>query len=618
MNADEVVAAAFELLRAGDAGSAERLLREVLGVQPDHAEALHGLGAVGLKTGHYQEAIGLLSRALAADRSRVEVQCDLAAALAADERPQEALPLLRRALRARPDAFGPHYTHALALFQLGRYEEAETAVRRALALAPAHPAAHLTRGLILEGKGWYRAAAEDYRRVVELEPGNERARARQGNALVQLGRTEEGLAVLDGLLASGTHDRMVQGTCLLALLHSGRTGDDIRRAHARVAARIEASVTRLAAPSRREGRRVRIGYLSPDFRLHSVAFFFEPVLAHHDRKSIEVFCYHSNTFADEVTARLKGLAERWVECGRMDDEALAAQIRADGIDVLVDLGGPTAGGRPGLLARRPARAQVEWLGYPAPSGSPSIDARISDARADPPGSEGAEGVLRLPASYFCYAPPHDAPAPSPPPCLKKGTFTFGSFNTLAKLSDECVALWAGALVRMPEARLLLKAKALAEPAAREETAARFAAHGIAAERLVLRGWSAKLAEHFAAYREVDVALDNFPFNGGTTTCHALWMGVPVVSLAGERQASRMGLSILTAAGRAEWCAEDAGRFAEIAASLAADSASLAEIRARMRGQLQASALMDAAVFTAALESALEALAGGYVPPADKK
>ena len=604
MNADEAVAAAFELLRAGDPGGGERLFREVLGVQSDHAGALHGLGAVGLQTGHYQEAIGLLSRALAADRSRVEVQCDLATALVADERPQEALPLLRRALRARPDAF-VHYTHALALFKLDRYEEAEAAVRRALTLAPAHPAAHLTRGLILEGKGWYRAAAEGYRRVVELEPGNERARVRQGNALVQLGRTEEGLALLDGLLAAGTDDRMVQGTCLLALLHSGRTGDDIRRAHARVAAGIEASVTRLPpAPPRRDRERLRIGYLSPDFRVHSVAFFFEPVLARHDRRSFEVFCYHCSTSTDEVTTRLKSLAERWVECGRIDDEALAAQIRADGIDVLVDLAGPTAGGRPGVLARRPARTQLEWLGYPAPSGLASIDARISDARADPPGREGAECVVRLPASYFCYAPPRDAPAPSPPPCLKKGIFTFGSFNALAKLSDQCVALWAGALARVPEARLLLKAKALAEPAAREETVARFAAHGIAPERLVLRGWSAKLAEHFAAHREVDVALDNFPYNGGTTTCHALWMGVPVVSLAGERHESRMGLSILTAAGRAEWCAEDAGRFAEIAASLAADAASLAEIRGGMRGQLQASALMDAAVFTAALESAL--------------
>ena len=616
MNADEAVAAAFELLRAGDAGSAERLFREVLVVQADHAGALHGLGAVGLQTGHYQEAIELLSRALAADRSQVDVQCDLARALTADDRPQEALPLLRRALRARPGAFLPHYTHALTLFKLGRYDEAETAVRRALALAPGHPAAHLTRGLILEGKGWYRAAAEDYRRVVELEPGNERARVRQGNALVQLGRIEEGLAFVDGLLAAGTDDRMVQATCLLALLHSGRTGDDIRRAHARVAAGIEASVARLPpAPPRPEGRRLRIGYLSPDFRQHSVAFFFEPILARHDRKRFEVFCYHCNTFADEVTARLKGLAERWVECGRLDDETLAAQIRADGIDVLVDLAGPTAGGRPGVLARKPARAQAEWLGYPAPSGLASIDVRISDARADPPRSDAGDGVVRLPASYFCYAPPRDAPAPSGPPCRKKATFTFGSFNTLAKVSDECVALWAGVLARVPDARLLLKAKALAEPAARAETVARFAAYGIAPERLLLRGWSAKLAEHFAAYSEVDVALDNFPYNGGTTTCHALWMGVPVVSLVGERQASRMGLSILTAAGRAEWCAEDASRFAEIAASLAADTASLAEIRARMREQLQASALMDAAAFTAALESALEVL--GY-DPSDKK
>ena len=184
MNADEAVAAAFDLLREGDTGGAERLLREVLHLQPDHPGALHGLGTVALQTRHYPEAIGLLSRALAADRDRVELQCDLASALAADERPQEALPLLRRALRARPDAFGPHYTHALTLFKLGRYEEAETSIRRAIAFSPENPNAVLTRGLILEGKGWYRAASEDYRRVAELEPGNQGARVRQGNALV--------------------------------------------------------------------------------------------------------------------------------------------------------------------------------------------------------------------------------------------------------------------------------------------------------------------------------------------------------------------------------------------------------------------------------------------------
>ena len=318
MNADEAVAAAFELLRAGDAGGAERLFREVLGVRADHAGALHGLGAVGLQTGHYQEAIGLLSRALAADRSQVEVQCDLASALAADDRPQEALPLLRRALRARPGAFLPHYTQALALFKLGRYEEAETAQCDALWRSrPANAAAHLTRGLILEGKGWYRAAAEDYRRVVELEPGNERARVRQGNALVQLGRIEEGLAFLDALLAAGTDDRMVQATCLLALLHSGRSAEDIaagaRPGRGRYRSFGHAPATRAAA-----ARRAKAAHRLP------VAGFpraFGRVLLRADARAprpqaLRGVLLPQQHLADEVSARLKGLAERWVEMRR--------------------------------------------------------------------------------------------------------------------------------------------------------------------------------------------------------------------------------------------------------------------------------------------------------------
>ena len=608
---DQTVAAAFERLRAGDAAAAERLFRDVLEANPAHPEALNGMGLVALQTGHEVEAIGLLSRALEAGGERFEVLANLASAYSADDRPKEALPLLRRALAAKPDAFGLHNNLAVALQKLGRLEEAEAAVRRAIALNADHAGSHYNLGQILEAKGWFEAAAAQYRRLLEIEPRHAAARAQLAHALVQLGRADEGLALLEEMLSAGREDPVARSTYLLSLHYSTRrSAAEISQAHSNLAVRLETSLKRLSpAPPPRAGGRLRVGYLSPDFRRHSVAFFFEPLLAHHDRERFEVFCYHGNTFSDEMTGQLKSLAEHWVECGRLDDAALAARIVQDRIDVLVDLAGPTAGGRMGVFAMKPAPVQAAWLGYPAATGLATIDARISDARADPQDAPraGAERIVRLPESYFCYAPPREAPPVAKPPILKKGFPTFGSFNALAKVSDECIALWAGVLARVPRSRLLLKAKALNEPAAHESTAARFAAHGVGAERLVLRRWTAKAADHLAAYREVDIALDTFPYNGATTTCDALWMGVPVVSLAGERHAARMGLSILSAAGRAEWCVREPARFAEIAASLAEDPSSLGEIRSAMRERLRASALLDAPRFAHDFESLLGAL-----------
>jgi predicted O-linked N-acetylglucosamine transferase (SPINDLY family) len=347
---------------------------------------------------------------------------------------------------------------------------------------------------------------------------------------------------------------------------------------------------------------LRIGYVSPDLRNHSVAYFFEPVLDRHDREGFEIFCYHLAAGEDGVTQRLKASGAQWRNCFGEADEAIARRIRDDGIDILVDLAGHTANQRLGVFARKPAAVQMSWLGFPSTIGLPAIDYRITDMQVDLPGYEAfnVETPLRLPFSYFCYRP-GPAPQVAPPPCLSRGSVTFGSFNNLSKLSLAAIGLWSRVLLAVPGSTLLLKGKGLGEAGARGRVEQAFAQCGVPAERLDLNGWENSAESHLARYHDVDIALDSYPYNGATTTCEALWMGVPVVSLAGRSHASRMGLSLLTAAGLAELaCADEAG-FVVAAAALAVDHDRLAAWRQSMRERLQASPLMDERGFTRALE-----------------
>lgn len=344
-----------------------------------------------------------------------------------------------------------------------------------------------------------------------------------------------------------------------------------------------------------------MGYVSPDFHAHSVAYFIEPVLARHDPAAVETYCYAEVAQPDAFTEHMKTLAAHWRGTfGRSDDE-VADMIRNDAIDILIDLAGHTAHNRLAVFARRPAPVQVTYLGYPNTAGLPQMDYRLTDAAADPPGQEVyyTESLVRLPQGFLCYAPPHESPAVGPLPAATGGCITFGSFNALPKMNNEVIALWARVLQSVPGARLILKNKSLQDA----KTCERYRQHFHPPERIELLGWLDDPADHLSIYHRVDIALDTFPYNGTTTTCEALWMGVPVITLAGERHAGRVGLSLLTQLGLTELIAKTPDEYVRLAVALAGNRERLAALRAGLRERMRRSPLCDAQSFTRDLEAA---------------
>jgi predicted O-linked N-acetylglucosamine transferase (SPINDLY family) len=364
------------------------------------------------------------------------------------------------------------------------------------------------------------------------------------------------------------------------------------------------------ANAREPERRLRVGYLSADMRLHSVAYFLAPLLAAHDRAAVEVHGFPSVRRPDATTERLRGLCDGWTPVHALSDADAAAAIRDAGIDVLVELGGHTGQSRLRVLAHRPAPVQVSWLGYPNTTGLDAVGFRLTDAMVDPEGDADAhhvEKLWRLPSGFLCYEPPPAAPDVGPPPSAATGTITFGSFNTLAKTSPRTIELWARILRHVEGSRLVLKSGPLADAGVRQRVTQLFAQQGVDAARLVLDGRTGSLDAHLARYGEIDVALDPFPYNGTTTTCEALWMGVPVVALEGDRHVARVSASILRRLGLDGLVASTPKDYQAIATGLARDRARLAELRRGMRERMRGSPLGDGARFAREVEQAYRAM-----------
>jgi protein O-GlcNAc transferase len=355
---------------------------------------------------------------------------------------------------------------------------------------------------------------------------------------------------------------------------------------------------------RRSSRRLRVGYVSAHFCGHSVASFFSPLVAHHDRSRVEVICYSSVRREDAMTKRICAASEHWRDVRNSSDEELARVIREDKVDVLVDLALHMEGSRLGVFVRKPAPVQVTWLGYAGTSGLKAMDYRLTDPHIDPPG-EGddnySERSVRLPHSYWCYEPMVDAPEVQQAPALRAGHVTFGSFNHFAKVSEATIDAWISILRRTHGSRLMLHCNSRIRA---EEVRAKFSLQGVDGSRVLFAGHR-PLAEYLRAYNEVDIALDPFPYAGGTTTCDALWMGVPVVTLAADRSVGRGGVSLLTNVGMRDGIAQSVGAYVELAVSLAGDLSRLTEIRRGLRQRMRESPLMDGRRFAADMERAIE-------------
>jgi predicted O-linked N-acetylglucosamine transferase (SPINDLY family) len=598
--------------------------------RPDRAAGQRGRAAVACIRSRYNAELqqnlgetyrhlGNTERALAAFKRALKLRPDLAEAYRGGaDTAREAAERAERAGRGKTAGelrrIAALYLHEFALQHIARgtYDRAERLLREAAALAPKEAAIWSDLGIVLQRLYRPSEAEPALRRAIALGPATADQYLALHAALLDLGRFDEARAarrkaqLLDPARDAETPE------FLHLLYRDDLPMAEIVRTHRDWGTGMVAA-QRPAPPFanvRDPERRLRVGYVSPDFKQHAVNSFIEPLLRHHDPARVEIFCYAEVRAPDDVTARLQTIVPHWRFTIGTSDEELRRQIRADGIDVLIDLAGHTQGNRLTVFAEKPAPVTVTWLGYPATIGLPTIDYRLTDALADPPGAtdgDYAERLVRLPSCFLCYAPPAEAPDVAALPALARGEVTFGSFNNLLKLSPGVLDLWARLLQEVPRSRLLLKASLLADPELRRRCGERFAARGVAPERVEIMPPVTGVAEHLGLYRQVDVALDPFPYNGTTTTCESLWMGVPVVSLIGAHHVGRVGLSLLTAAGLADLAVADQESYLRRAAALAADLPALAERRRTLRLLLAASALCDAARFAGEVETALRGM-----------
>ena len=600
--------------QAGRIAEAEAGYRAMLALEPDHPHANNNLAMILRARGEHGEALGRYR--LAGERAPADphVPSHFGGLLREMGRAAEAQAALRRAIELKPAYAEAHFNLGNALRLGDDTEGAYAAYSEALRIKPDMAAALSNMGDLLKAKAELSQAVKFFMAALRVQPGMAEPLNNLGETLKEQGRITEAVTVFQkGLEQHPTHTVM-HSNLLLALNYTADVPPEmVYRVHRHWAERHADPVMPAGhhhANDRSPDRKLRIGYVSPDFCAHSVSFFAEPVIREHDRTAFEVVCYPCSRRADAVTARLQGLADRWVPIAGLSDEQAAARIATDGIDILVDLAGHTAENRLTLFARKPAPVQVTWLGYPNTTGMRAIDHRLTDAVADPAGPAdqlSAERLVRLPHGFHCYQPPVDV-APQPrPPVLNNGFVTFGSFNNTSKVTAEVVRVWAGILKCVPNARLLLKSRQMGD----EETRARyhnsFAAQGIAPERVELLARIPAADGHLRAYDRIDIALDPFPYTGTTTTCEALWMGVPVLTLAGRTHVARVGASLLTNIGLTELIAGDEAEYVAKAVALAGDLERLVELRAGMRSRLEASPLTDYAGFTRAMERAFRAM-----------
>lgn len=603
------------LVHQGDHDAARSALEEARRLDPRDAEILNSLGQVYQETQQDEAALALYREALILRPDLAELRYNLGRTQQRLGRLDEALESYDHAIERRPDYAKAHSNRGTLLRDLGRPEEALLAYDRLLALHPENAETLNNRALALQDLGRQDEALANLDRALTIEPNFVAALNNRGNVLKERGCLEQALESYERALSLQPDLIVAAQNRLLCLNYlSTWSTDRIVAEHRAFGQRLEAQIARLEPDETRDRdpeRRLRLGFVSGDFRQHSVVFFLLPVLERLDRRGFEVYCYSTGSLQDDWTQDCRRLADVWVEATCMEHRALAERIRADGIDLLLDLAGHTKGNALPAFAAKPAPVQISWLGYPNTTGLTTMDYRLVDAVTDPPAPADAdqtEQLIRLPKGFLCYRPWTSPPPPpvAPAPCLERGWVTFGSFNNLAKITPATLELWTAVLRAVPDSRLRLKSNSSADLSALKRLVESFAAQGIARERLEIQPRASHHHEHLAAYGDIDIALDTFPYHGTTTTCEALLMGVPVVTLTGDRHAARVGSSLLTQVGLPEFIAGSSEDYVRIATRLAADRTRLIRLRAELelRERLKRSSVCDEVGFTRTLETAL--------------
>ena len=651
MNRDQIQRLSIEARQHHQAGrlkEAEGLYRQILAVDRFDADTLHLLGLVQLQSGDPAGAAQTISRAISINSANPAYHGNLGLAYKALGDLDQTIAAFTKAAALRPDVAEAHFNLGAVLQERGRLQEAIAAYQRCLALRPNFPEALNNLGNVLRMSGAAAQSRAALEQAVKLRPDFVEAWNNLGLTCEEQGDLSTAAAMFQRSLSLRPQFAGVQNNfgCLLvrcaglfgdgipllrqsvaqspesaefhsALLYALHYGDDIspqalfeeHRQYASKHAMKLAPKNPPAPTDRSNDRPLRVGYLSADLMEHPIAHFLEPILEHHDRGAATPIIFSSVRRPDEVTSRLRRHLppQDWHDVLNMTDAKVAQHVREQRIDILVDLGGHTQHNRLLVFAHQPAPVQVTYMGYPNTTGLPRsmMAYRLTDAHCDLPKADAlhTERLYRLPRTFLCYEPSPDAPDVGPLPCLQSGTITFGSLNNPTKITRRMLKTWADMLLAVPNSRLMLKGKVFADAAVREQLWRVLSEMQVGRERVTLMGPKPLQAEHLACYREIDIALDTFPYHGTTTTCDAMWMGVPVITLAGEVHLSRVGVSLLRNVGLPELIADSPEQYIRIAIDLAKDSSRLQQLRGTLRQRMRVSPICDAKPFVRDLEAA---------------
>ena len=631
--------------QAGRTADAEPIYRQILQLQPGHADALHLLGLISLNAGRAPDALDLIQQAIGLQpnlalyhNSLGQVQELLGQTEAAEAAYGRALQLdpnyseahnnmgnlqlkqahlvpaissYQTALGLNPNFATAHTNLGNAYLQQGELDSAILCLRRAVALNRNVPSYHCNLGNALAKQQDLLPAIECYQAALRLDPNDATAHNNLGTVYKDQGEPDQAISCYRRALELQPGAAAIHSNLLFATLgHPGFSSETITAEHVRWAERYAKplrTLIRTHSNDRRPERKLRIGYVSPDFRDHAVARFLLPLLEHHQRDAHELYGYATVRRSDAITERIKGLLDAWRPISALTDPQAVDLIRQDQIDILVDLAGHTRNNRLLIFAHKPAPVQVTWLGYPAATGLDTIDYRLTDALADPAGSSErrvGEQIFRLPHCAWCYQP-RDTPnfAARPP----ERPLTFGSFNNFAKIMPPMLRLWAQILGATPGSQLLLKTSLVLGDRIQDRVREIFREARVDPSRVLFWGPENERGAYLGLFSLVDIVLDAFPYHGTTTTCEALWMGRPVVCLVGQSHVSRVGLSLLTNVGRPELAARTEADYVRIATALGQDRPRLATLHKTLQAQMEASPLMDAPRFAADVESAFRTM-----------
>ncbi len=586
--------------------AAEPILLRAIQATPSNANALIKLGKIYFLREEFIKAGQCYSKALTHNPNHVDAHIDLAAVKEKTGELQLALEHYHKALTLAPNNMRAHNNLSIILCLMGAHEDAVSSANKALRLDPTSLEAYNNLSNALYKLGRLEAAADALKQALFYRPDDAETHANLGRVLLLQGKVIESFASHHRTLELQPDLSSAHSLMLYAMNYSLEfSRDEIFKAHIDWAEKHETPRMQARAHSNtaEAERRLRIGYVSPDFRGHSVAFFFEPILKTHNKNTFEVYCYSDTLKVDQTTKRMQALSNHWRHCCGLSDSAVAEMIIDDQIDILIDLAGHTDNNRLTMFAGQPAPVQVSYLGYPNTTGLRSIQYLITDQHCDPAPVMDAyysEKLCRMPTAFFCYQPPENSPTVSAAPALKNDYVTFASYNNLAKIGEDVVKLWSDVLKAVPDSRLLFQCLSLNDPPTRARFEHLFATHEIDTKRIDFTAAN-DFDTYLSGHADVDIVLDTFPWNGHTVSCHALWMGVPVITLAGNRHSSRMGVSILTNLDLNDCIANSESEFIAAAKSLSQDTQQLARLRQELRPRLQASKLCNGQEFTQNLE-----------------